>query len=120
MFLSFTVIDELGQIRDFSWWFASLEFALDVMSSLSVKGKKIIRAELIDHEHLTQLPIDGFDGTSMSEPIKQLENEWQQLLKAPANPRTTPAESNTVSTDDVYRPPFDERAWAMSTVKFED
>lgn len=120
MFLSFTAIDEFGQIRDFSWWFANLEFALDVMSSLSVKGKRIIKAELIDNEHRIQLAVDSFDGTLFSTPIKQLEIEWQQLLKAPASLRAVHTEPSTAPAVMAYLPPFNERAWDMATVKFED
>ena len=120
MFLTFTVLDECGQIRDFSWWFASLEFALDVMSSLSVKGKQILKAELIDNEQIIQLPVDSFDGTLFSAPIRQLEIEWQQLLKAPASTRAVHAEPSKAPTASWYRLPLNEPAWEMATVKFED
>jgi hypothetical protein len=120
MFITFTAIDELGQTRDFSWWFTSLEFALDVMSSLSVKGKQIVKAELIDNDHSIQLPVDGFDGQLFSTPIKQLENEWQQLLKATVNQRYIPVEPGVAPAGYFDFPPFDEQAWDMATVKFED
>ncbi|AKD56617.1 hypothetical protein [Spirosoma radiotolerans] len=120
MLLAFTAIDEYGHSRDFSWWFTSLEFALDVMSSLSAKGKQIVKAELIDNDRSIQLPVDGFDGKLFSTPIKQLENEWQQLLKAPVSQRYIPVEPGAVSAGDFYFPLFDEQAWDMATVKFED
>lgn len=120
MFLTFTAIDEFGQIRDFSWWFASLEFALDVMSSLSVKGKQIVKAELIDNDHSIPLPVDGFDGKLFSTPIKQLESEWQRLLRTPVNQRPASAELSGVSAINLDIPPFGELAWDMATVKFED
>lgn len=120
MFLTFTAIDKFGQIRDFSWWFDSLEFALDVMSSLSGKGKQIVKAALIDNDHLVQLPVDGFDGKPFSTPIKKLEKEWQQLLKTSANQRPTVAEPSNVSAINADIPSFGELAWEMTTVKFED
>ena len=120
MFLSFTAVDKFGQIRDFSWWFTNLEFALDVMSSLSVKGRQIVRAELIDDEHSIQLSVDGFDGKLFSTPIKKLENEWQRLLKAPVNQRPILDEPIHQKAEDQNYLPFNELAWAMTTVKFED
>ncbi|GAB3809177.1 hypothetical protein GCM10028819_49910 [Spirosoma humi] len=113
MFLTFTAIDKFGQIQDFSWWFASLEFALDVMSSLPAKGKQLVKAEILDDDHVIQLSVDGFDGNLFSTPLRQLEKEWQQLLK-------TPVEPSDVSAVHVDIPSFDERAWEMTTVKFED
>jgi len=120
MFLTFTAIDKFGQIRNFSWWFDSLEFALDVMSSLSARGKRLIKAEILDNGHSMPLPVDGFDGKPFSTPIKQLEKEWQQLLKTPVNQRSTAAEHNEVPVVDVDIPSFGELAWEMTTVKFED
>ncbi|GAB3774287.1 hypothetical protein GCM10028818_16930 [Spirosoma horti] len=120
MFLSFTIVDEYGLTRDFSWWFTSLEFALDVMSSLAVKGKQIAKAELIDDDHLIQLPVDSFDGKLFSSPIKQLESEWQQLLNAPVNQRSVLDELTDRASNDFDLPPFNELTWALTTVKFED
>lgn len=120
MLLSFTIVDECGQIRDFSWWFTSLEFALDVMSSLAVKGKQIVKAELIDNDHPIQLPVDSFDGKLFSTPIKQLECEWQKILNAPVNQRPISEEPVDLFAADFDLPPFNELAWAMTTVKFED
>ena len=80
MVLYFTTADNLGQSKEFSWWFNNLEFALDVLSHLSSKGKIILYAQLIDNGHHINLPPDAFDGNTMSSPIRQLESEWQQLL----------------------------------------
>ena len=120
MFLTFTAIDKFGQIRDFSWWFDSLEFALDVMSSLSARGKQLIKAEILDNGYLMQLPVDGFDGKSFSTPIKKLEKEWRQLLKTPVNQRSMASEPSEVSVVNADMPSFGELSGEMTTVKFED
>ncbi|WP_381508399.1 hypothetical protein [Spirosoma flavum] len=80
MFLSFTTIDNLACSRDFSWWFSSIETAMDVLSSISLKGNQLTRAELIDNDQRTQLPVKVFDGSNFSVQIQQLESEWQQAL----------------------------------------
>lgn len=80
MVLYFTAVDSLGQLKEFSWWFTNLEFALDVLSRLSSTGRTIRYARLIDNGHHLNLPPDAFDGKAMSSSIRQLECEWQQLL----------------------------------------
>jgi len=80
MILYFTAVDDLGQPKEFSWWFTNMEFALDVLSHLSSTGKTIIYAQLIDNGHPISLPLDAFDGQIISSSIYQLASEWQQLL----------------------------------------
>ncbi|AKD53820.1 hypothetical protein [Spirosoma radiotolerans] len=80
MILYFTTVDSLGQTKEFSWWFTTLEFALDVLSHLSSTGRTIIYARLVDNGHHTDLPLDAFDGEIISSSIHQLEVEWQQVL----------------------------------------
>ena len=80
MVLHFTEVDNLGQPKEFSWWFTSLEFALDVLSNLSSAGRTIRYARVVDNGHHINLPLDAFDGKTMSSPIRELESEWQQLL----------------------------------------
>lgn len=80
MVLYFTAVDNLGQSKEFSWWFTNLEFALDVLSNLSSRGRIIMYARLTDNGHNINLSLDAFDGKIMSSSIRQLESEWQQLL----------------------------------------
>lgn len=81
MVLYFTTADCSGQPKECSWWFANLEFALDVLTNLSSKGKTILHARLVDNGQPINLPLDAFDGTTMSSSLRQLESEWQQLLR---------------------------------------
>jgi hypothetical protein len=80
MILFFTEIDKVGQYRDHAWWFSNMEFAFNVLSSLSLKGRQILKAELIDNDHHLPLPLEAFDGQTFSTPLQQLESEWQHLL----------------------------------------
>ncbi|GAB3741175.1 hypothetical protein GCM10028816_49440 [Spirosoma lituiforme] len=81
MVLSFTTADCLGQLKECSWWFTNMEFALEVLNNLSSRGKTVLHARLIDNGHHIDLPVDAFDGNTLSSPIYQLENEWKQLLR---------------------------------------
>ncbi|MFD2934024.1 hypothetical protein [Spirosoma flavum] len=88
MFLIFTTIDSENQLRDFSWWFSSLEIALEVLSSVALRGKQIIKAEILDNDQRINLSPEAFDGSTMSSSIQQLESEWQQILSEPVNLRS--------------------------------
>lgn len=83
MLFVFSTINKDIKIRNFSWWFNNLEFALDALNSLVAKGNQIISIELIEDEQRTKLPAGAFDGESISFTIKSLENEWLNLLKEP-------------------------------------
>lgn len=80
-------IDVNRQGRYFSWWFARLELAFDVLNAIASTGASLTKVELIDKEQRTQLPVHAFDGkdTPFSTEIQQLEREWQQLLNVAIN-----------------------------------
>lgn len=83
MTLSFTAIDRHNQFRDFSCQLASLEVALDVLSKITMQGSKILTAYIVDEGKRIQLSSEAFDGVSFSEPIYQLEKQWQEILGEP-------------------------------------
>ncbi|MFD2934543.1 hypothetical protein [Spirosoma flavum] len=80
MLLTFTAIDKQAQLRDFSCWLTSLEGAFDALSAISLAGNQLIKAEIIDNEQHTVLPVEAFNGEIFSESIQQLENQWRQIL----------------------------------------
>lgn len=88
MTLTFSSIDSTNQVREFSWWFTSLEFVCDVLDSLVAKGSQLIKVELIDNDQRIQLPVQAFDGSSSSEAMRQLESEWRQVLSEPVDFRS--------------------------------
>ncbi|AKD55240.1 hypothetical protein [Spirosoma radiotolerans] len=87
MLILLEIIDVNNQKRCFSWWFARLELAFDVMNAIQSTGARLISAELIDDDQRIQLPIQAFDGDDIpySTKIQQLEREWQQLLSLSIN-----------------------------------
>lgn len=80
MNILFTTIDNKNRLRNFSWWFPSIETAFDVLSTLCTKGQWLIKAELIDGLNRIVLPVEAFDGIALSPALNHLEREWQQLL----------------------------------------
>ncbi|GAB2561696.1 hypothetical protein [Spirosoma aerophilum] len=88
MLLSFTSVDEQANIRECAWWFNTIEAAFEALNAVFAKGNHIIQAALIDDEKRTALPVDAFDGDSVSAPMQELENEWQQLLGQPLKPQS--------------------------------
>ncbi|SOD82260.1 hypothetical protein [Spirosoma fluviale] len=83
MLLLFTTQDQNASQRNFSWWFATIETALDALSSVASRGNQLIKAEIIDEDHRISLPVDAFDGSFFSPVINELESEWQFLLSEP-------------------------------------
>ncbi|WP_144035996.1 hypothetical protein [Spirosoma fluviale] len=66
-----------------------MEYSLDVLSSLCSSNKHVSKAELIDNGQHTSLPVDAFDGQTISTPFQQLESQWQELLLSPATGNST-------------------------------
>ncbi|AUD02009.1 hypothetical protein [Spirosoma pollinicola] len=85
MLLSFTSIDQHANFRECSWWLTTPEAAFDALSAVAAKGNQILSALLIDEDQRTILPVDAFDGDIFSAPLKELEQEWQQILSVPVN-----------------------------------
>ncbi len=88
MVLSLTTIDNRNEYRDFCWWFERLETTFDVINSISSRGDQIISVKVIDNEHSVSLPIEAFDGIPCSRIVRQLEDEWKQVLIQPVNLRS--------------------------------
>ncbi|QMW06798.1 hypothetical protein [Spirosoma foliorum] len=83
MILSFVAIDKQEKRRDFWCQLPELEVALDVLSSITLKGETIINAQIIDEEGRIELPPEVFDGQPFSDAIRQLEGEWEAILDEP-------------------------------------
>jgi hypothetical protein len=88
MQLIFTSINSNNQRREFSWWLANLEIICDVLNSIVSKGNQLISAEIVDGDQRTQLSVEAFDGSDCSGAIRQLRQEWQQILSAPVSSRS--------------------------------
>lgn len=83
MILSFTAIDTSAQFRDFFCQFAELETALDFLGTITSQGDTILKAHIIDDDKRTELSPEAFDGQPFTQPLHQLEKQWQVLLSDP-------------------------------------
>ncbi|MBD2753393.1 hypothetical protein [Spirosoma validum] len=83
MILSFTAITSNAQFRDFSCQFTELETALDFLGSVTLQGDTIIKAHILDDDKRVELASEAFDGKSFTEPLHQLEKQWQAILSKP-------------------------------------
>lgn len=57
-------------------------------------------AQLVDEHGTIVLPVEAFNGVSMSEQIRELEGEWKSIL---AQPRSTDTKENVVSSSFTNR-----------------
>lgn len=89
MILSFTALNKQGQFRSFSCHISKLEVALDALSTIHSQGDALITAELVDEGNRMELPVDAFDGELLSNPIRQLEEQWQAVLSEPVRSVST-------------------------------
>ncbi|GAB4015789.1 hypothetical protein GCM10028808_42120 [Spirosoma migulaei] len=80
MTLSFTASTTEDQLRHFSCQLPELEIALDVLSSITLKGDKILKAYISDEDGSMELPTEAFDGEPFTDPLHQLAEQWQIAL----------------------------------------
>lgn len=80
MLLLLTLIDRNRQGRTFGCYAFKYEEAFDTANRLLNLGDQVIEIRLIDENTTTILPFHVIDGHSFSAPIRQLAQEWQQLL----------------------------------------
>ena len=86
MLLSLVIVDLQMQCRQFSCCVFDLESALDAASQISSKAHVLLEASIIyEKEKKMVLPVTVFDGGSFSQPLKQLEAQWQRVLSKPVN-----------------------------------
>jgi hypothetical protein len=88
MVVNFTELLVHGDKKNYSWWFESFDIALDVLSSLTTRGRHILQAEFIDNDQRFWIPLDALDGGNFSVPFQQLEKQWKTILDKPIPTRT--------------------------------
>ncbi len=78
-----TAIDDLGEVRDFTCHLDTLERGFDLLSNIATMGHTLVKAQVMDEYHLTNLPTEAFDGSSFSAAMEELKNEWNAILHEP-------------------------------------
>lgn len=90
MLLCLTTLTPQNEFRKFSLYIDRLEFGFDVLNRIVAKGNKLLRVQLADDQGIVNLPVEAFDGSSILESIKELENEWKFIMESSPN-----SEANT-------------------------
>ena len=85
MVIVITARNTHAEIQNFVCQLNNLEIGLDVVSLIAGRGNQLLEAVLIDQGTTMPLPLEVFDGQSFSEPIQQLEREWQLILSEKFN-----------------------------------
>ncbi|RYE23019.1 MAG: hypothetical protein EOP45_07380 [Sphingobacteriaceae bacterium] len=80
LLLLITSADSSGEVRDFAYGTDRLELGFEFISKLVRQGTTLIKVKLFDEGHYISLPLEVFDGSSIAEPIQELEKEWRCLL----------------------------------------
>lgn len=70
----------------------SYETAFDLLSNFVNTGLTLLDASVNDGDATIKLPVDSFDGQSLSLPILNLQKEWETILAK--NPKRTPHQNN--------------------------
>lgn len=79
--LIFSCIDVEGENRDCQYGGPNVEPGFDILNNLVREGVQLTQVQWqCDHLFTVRLPVEAFDGCSISEPLRQLEREWQMLL----------------------------------------
>lgn len=81
MIIALNALNTRGEFQDFFCQLESLETALDAVSSIAARGNRLLKVVLIEQGSTTLLPLDAFDGQSLSTAIRALEKQWQLALQ---------------------------------------
>ncbi|GAB4044913.1 hypothetical protein [Spirosoma litoris] len=86
MLLCLTALDEHQQERRFSCFLYELEVVFEFLNHIIVEGHTLKEVVIIEKGKTRSLPVDAFDGVSVSPAFEQLEQEWSAILAAPLQP----------------------------------
>ncbi|GAB4025393.1 hypothetical protein [Spirosoma koreense] len=78
--LEVTIVHPLEALRKFSIY-ASLETGLEQVNRLVARGEALRQVQLMDQGRYLNLPLEAFDGQSLAGPLRQLQAQWQALLR---------------------------------------
>ena len=79
--LYFTCIDSRGNYQEASYGGLSLEECFDAITLVVNKNWQFTALKLLDQDKtVIALPIEAFDGQSLTRPLQQLQREWEQIL----------------------------------------
>lgn len=78
--LLFSSIDLRGEYRECHYLGHELESGLNILTCLVDDGWQLISVKLIVDSSLIPLPVEIFYNESLTESLKQLREEWEEVL----------------------------------------
>ncbi|WP_155297260.1 hypothetical protein [Spirosoma aerolatum] len=76
-----TTINPEGELYPFMLLNYDVEVALDLLTRMLKNDIQLLTVALIDSlGNYTYLPVQAIDGTPLSDPIKKLQHEWEEIL----------------------------------------
>ncbi|MFD2938283.1 hypothetical protein [Spirosoma flavum] len=73
-----------GEFQASTFGGPDLESGFDILTSLVNEGWQLSKVELVNGSQKTiSLPVEIFDGKSFREPLKNLKQEWEDILSLP-------------------------------------
>lgn len=80
--LEFVATDETGKCHHHILVTTTIEISFDILTVLARHGWKLHTITLTDTlGQSVDLPVKAFDGISMRQPLKQLQDQWQAILR---------------------------------------
>lgn len=90
MLLCLTAIDNYQEERRFSCFFHELEAVFNFLNDVTTDGHTLTSVYIVENGRHRNLPVEIFDGVSISSVFAQLEMEWNAVLAEPSLVSTGP------------------------------
>ena len=78
--LVFSCICPDGSLQECSYGCQDLESCLEALTTFAGLGWQFTKIMLIENRQSISLPVEAFDGESISTPLEALRREWEQIL----------------------------------------
>ncbi|RAJ92247.1 hypothetical protein LX87_05215 [Larkinella arboricola] len=82
MWLFFSSVSASGEVSTHSHYCCEVEGHFDVLNRCVTAGYTLLSAFVIDQGQRTDLPLEAFDGQPVSAYIKDLQEQYQQVLSS--------------------------------------
>ncbi len=79
-----------------TYWEKDYESAFEELTNLVAEGFILQRALLVDGRSRIELPVAVFDGQSFLKPLRQLEQQWHELIRQRPAPMAAPTHERLI------------------------
>ncbi|MFC5410703.1 hypothetical protein ACFPMF_15375 [Larkinella bovis] len=82
MWLFFSSRCLFGEVHPFSLYCRQIEEHFEVLNSFVAAGYRLEEAYVVDEGKRIDLPLEAFDGQPMSASLRELQEQYQQVLSS--------------------------------------